>query len=130
MWNCPNCKRAQPFSRHLRSPGLIRKKWRCGYCNALLSSTLIAGPTIALLVATVWATLGAWLLSVELSPFSYVTTVPALMVFFVWLNHRLVVEEVDHVVCAHCGYDLHGNTTGACPECGETYSPAESHLHA
>src|SRR5262249_21001227 len=25
--------------------------------------------------------------------------------------------------CTHCGYDLTGNTTGLCPECGPTIAP-------
>jgi hypothetical protein len=28
--------------------------------------------------------------------------------------------------CAHCGYDLTGNTSGICPECGTAIAPPES----
>lgn len=28
-------------------------------------------------------------------------------------------EPAPPSICAECGYDLRGNTTGVCPECGE-----------
>ena len=32
---------------------------------------------------------------------------------------RWKVVKHDHPVCRRCGYDLTGNTSGVCPECGE-----------
>lgn len=29
-------------------------------------------------------------------------------------------------ICVNCGYDLRGNTTGICPECGETVEEIET----
>ena len=32
---------------------------------------------------------------------------------------RAELNELGHTVCMACGYDLTGNVTGICPECGE-----------
>jgi hypothetical protein len=37
-----------------------------------------------------------------------------------WLS---AVRGWRRVGCHHCGYDLAGNTTGVCPECGERNGP-------
>lgn len=31
--------------------------------------------------------------------------------------------------CAHCGYDLTGNTSGRCPECGRACTPTAAHVN-
>ena len=39
-----------------------------------------------------------------------------------WLWHRdrrLISSSPDHQLCSGCGYDLTGNLSGVCPECGE-----------
>ena len=36
----------------------------------------------------------------------------------VWA-HRRYGKPAGHPVCQNCGYDLRGNTSGVCPECGE-----------
>jgi len=39
-----------------------------------------------------------------------------------WLwyrDRRLFSSPPDHLSCRGCGYDLTGNTSGICPECGE-----------
>jgi len=39
-----------------------------------------------------------------------------------WLWHRdsrLISSSSDHRLCLRCGYDLTGNTSGICSECGE-----------
>ncbi len=119
MWNCPNCQRPQPFRHQFTGAGLIRKKWRCSYCNALLRGTLIAGTVLPLLLCIAIVILSSWTLSIVISPLSYVVVPSTMALNLIWLNRRLVVVEIDHVVCERCGYDLHGNTSGACPECGQ-----------
>lgn len=119
MWNCPNCRRPQPFKTQVMGSGLIRKEWRCSYCNALLRGTLIAGTVLPLLVGIATVILLSWTLSVEVSPLNYVIVPFMMTLFLIWVNRRLVVVKIDHVVCRHCGYDLHGNTSGTCPECGK-----------
>jgi hypothetical protein len=119
MWNCPNCHRPQPFKQLILGPGLIRKEWRCGYCNALLKSYVIAKTVIGVLTAVLVAALLGWIVSdvVELSPYVLVFAILFGVPCGLCLS-RLVVVEIDHTVCVRCGYDLHGNTSGACPECG------------
>lgn len=34
----------------------------------------------------------------------------------------------DEIHCEHCGYDLTGNTTGICPECGDRAQVAQDHI--
>ncbi len=38
-----------------------------------------------------------------------------------YARHRLArrFERCSGQACVHCGYDLTGNTSGVCPECGE-----------
>ena len=43
-----------------------------------------------------------------------------------WLWHRdrrLISSSLDHRLCLRCGYDLTGNTSGVCPECGDKACP-------
>jgi len=35
----------------------------------------------------------------------------------------------DHPICRNCGYNLTGNTSGICPECGAPASPASAPPH-
>lgn len=39
---------------------------------------------------------------------------PAIAVFVAWLKRRML----DTGLCGSCGYDLTGNVSGTCPECG------------
>ncbi len=39
-----------------------------------------------------------------------------------WIIQRQyaeLVKRLKHGKCLHCGYDLTGNTSGTCPECGK-----------
>lgn len=45
--------------------------------------------------------------------------------FLVWLiargsRGRRAAERATNPLCAQCGYDLRGNVSGRCPECGES----------
>ena len=43
-----------------------------------------------------------------------------------WLWHRdrrPISSSPDHWLCLRCGYDLTGNTSGVCPECGDKACP-------
>jgi hypothetical protein len=50
----------------------------------------------------------------------FVTVVYGLLVTGVAAVVAFAPRRNDHprLVCHHCGYDLHGNITGQCPECG------------
>jgi hypothetical protein len=41
-----------------------------------------------------------------------------------WLRHHNRVRQMRLGLCHQCGYDLHGNVSGRCPECGATTSKA------
>jgi hypothetical protein len=51
-----------------------------------------------------------------------------LPVFFIiiWHLERLVVLERRGSHCQKCGYDLTGNVSGRCPECGEETGTAKT----
>jgi hypothetical protein len=36
-----------------------------------------------------------------------------------WLALRMTRRPADRTSCGNCGYNLTGNTSGVCPECGE-----------
>ena len=38
----------------------------------------------------------------------------------VWLRHSLRLQRIRLGRCAACNYDLTGNVSGVCPECGST----------
>jgi len=121
MWNCPNCHRPQPGKHVIFGPGIVRKEWRCGYCTALLSSSALAKALMGLIAGVSFAMLSGWMISdvVELSPYGFVVLV--CLCPLVVCSSRVAVVEIGHTVCVHCRYDLHGNTSGACPECGKAF---------
>jgi hypothetical protein len=41
-----------------------------------------------------------------------------------WTGHRRRRKRETTDVCVQCGYDLTGNVSGVCPECGKTTRPA------
>jgi len=42
----------------------------------------------------------------------------------IWRRHRYALPfAVSATVCWACGYELRGNVSGRCPECGRTISP-------
>jgi hypothetical protein len=41
----------------------------------------------------------------------------------VWKRHRVFAEAG---LCAHCGYDLRGTSSGRCPECGTAVAATET----
>jgi len=127
MWNCPICHRPQTFKHLVLGPGLVRKEWRCDYCNALLASTLIAKAMIGVLAGASVAVLLTWMASdiLDSPPYVYVFVVCFSAALSLCCG-RIVAVEVGHKVCAHCHYDLQGNITGACPECGMKFDDVGS----
>ena len=61
-----------------------------------------------------WSSMpGAWWVYVPLWPF---VLLPALVAGWLWRRERL--PGPGH--CQRCGYNLRGNVSGVCPECGVT----------
>lgn len=95
-------------------------------CRTRRVLVALAVQTMAILVigfhgrlASFWAPLAAWL----------VTSAAGVLYFWAF---RMVVTGIRHTmraklreirICASCGYDLRGNVSGMCPECGETVGP-------
>jgi hypothetical protein len=51
-------------------------------------------------------------------------TLPLAIPCLAWeLRGRQYRHRVLHGLCIHCGYDLTGNTSGTCPECGTPAGP-------
>lgn len=45
----------------------------------------------------------------------------SLLTWIAWhRDHRRISSPLDHPLCASCGYDLTGNFSGVCSECGST----------
>ncbi len=98
-------------------------KWRCMGCDSTLGFSMKR----RILIAAVFAPLGGvigfmttsgvrfgsmwvWLLAVI--SISIAGTILAMKL------EGIVVVEPRGLFCEGCGYNLTGNTTGACPECG------------
>ncbi len=44
--------------------------------------------------------------------------IPISILFRSWRSYRLTRYRHGHGLCVECGYDLTGNVSGVCPECG------------
>lgn len=62
--------------------------------------------------------------SLALGPASVVIAVPTWLAGLIGVGvrsraRRRLIEKIRDNRCLHCGYDLSGNATGRCPECGQ-----------
>lgn len=93
----------------------------CGRCGAWLyldlPLTTAAAAMLSTALATVALTSGTrWFIAACL----------AWLTLFPWMTLLLTrwrVERAGPRHCPACDYDLAGNTTGICPECGKLYRP-------
>jgi hypothetical protein len=54
------------------------------------------------------------------APALLIPLIPALAAWYLWDRPReLRRERRAKGLCVRCGYDLRGNVSGVCPECGE-----------
>ena len=51
-------------------------------------------------------------------PIGFLTALPGFLVFFAWIKTR---RRFPKGRCLSCGYDLTGNVSGTCPECGAQF---------
>ena len=86
------------------------------------------GRWILVYVACCWAAMGVLFLPPVLTALGHPvplpvgialsTTILAVLVFGAYLPARRYRRRLDAGQCVQCGYDLTGNVSGICPECG------------
>jgi hypothetical protein len=60
-------------------------------------------------------------------PWPPATIIPCLAAaWFVSRTKRRRIARLAAGLCEHCGYDLTGNVSGVCPECGKSIHPART----
>ena len=92
---------------YLRESGPVRKDIEDRMI--LFASTFPPYPAPPVMHSVKCATLVAWC-----------TILPAIWIAFWILSHRMKANSLEQNLCAVCGYNLTGNTSGVCPECGRT----------
>jgi hypothetical protein len=58
--------------------------------------------------------------------FHYVPITLVGILCYVWLTHLVKKWRANMNICIVCEYDLTGNVSGVCPECGTAVRPADS----
>lgn len=86
-------------------------RWRRDVAQFCLAAVLVAALAWALNPDHVWTT-HDWR-----SPPVIALAIP-LLISLAALLKPLHLPPLNHALCAHCGYDLTGNQSGICPECG------------
>lgn len=98
-------------------------RWRCKVCDSTLGFSMKRRFLMAAVFAPIGGVFGymsargfhfqsQWMVLAVLLAFTIVATIAALKM------EGIVVVEPRGVFCEGCGYNLTGNATGACPECG------------
>lgn len=126
---CPACDRPVPARR-----SLCPDRWECGHCRAVLewveSPRRLAGLVVASISAVTFLSLK------QLHRYIWIPAEAGLLIFvalctvtvypILMLTNKLRICPGVHV-CT-CGYDLAGNISGQCPECGRAIMEAESNI--
>ena len=119
---CPVCRRPLRWTYVLRHAW---SQWRCHYCGSLLEIDrkrrfLAVLPFIALVLTGVYlASHAGW------GDYSAAIIAFALWLPFFLLVDRAVAVERRGFRCKTCGYDLQGQVTPRCPECGRHFDAEE-----
>lgn len=104
----------------------IWSRWTCPRCGSKLGYDVNRRFLLALVLSVVvlaFILLGGKLVVPGLTRLTCLSFALAVAVPYAWAWFRfekLSVIERKGGFCEHCGYNLTGNTTGRCPECGET----------
>jgi hypothetical protein len=123
LHECPNCRESVSYFRLFRTPAW--GSFRCKACGSILTISFarrILGAAIWVVLLLVTMEYGGFygLPRVILYPLMVVSIVAVL-----YVCEKVVLLERRAFTCRKCGYDLHGLTETRCPECGETFDPAE-----
>lgn len=121
-YRCPNCTRRTNISFTWTKP----RPWYCEHCGSLLALRKweVAHPrrwqgliSVALVVAPF--TLIDWLNRRQFGYFAFCYYVGvALFSLAIPRMQRVQIVAEGQPHCRNCGYDLTGNASGRCPECG------------
>jgi hypothetical protein len=109
-------------------------KWRCNGCDSTLGFSMKRRFLIGLIFAPIGGVIGflsatglrfnsnsQFLYFGALAAFGIIATILAMKI------EGIVVVEPRGIFCEGCGYNLTGNATGTCPECGRA-TPVASAL--
>ncbi len=121
---CAHCHRptAPPSS-------LIWEKWHCEHCNSLLTidrkRRVLLGATFipfaALMAALTYVRVRPAVMGLAL----LLLFVPIYVVCWLKLERTSILIAPGH--CTQCDYNLTGNISGICPECGTTINKTPNH---
>ena len=92
----------------------------------LTKRRLVFASIAAVMIILVGAILGSVrLFSPELGQMLAVFVIPltALLLIVIFLWCLPFANPAQRGICGKCGYDLTGNTSGVCPECGTRINP-------
>jgi len=117
-FECPNCR--TPVLSNVKM--WLWVKWRCKNCDSLLGYDKIRRVTIVFGVGLI--PIGFYLVFHRyIMPhqvfFFFAFAAFVIVVKLLWgpLDRAIVLERRG-TYCQVCGYNLEGNTSGVCPECG------------
>lgn len=122
-YKCPNCTRQTSPKFFSRSFG-IWSKWRCETCGSLVRIDKGRRVLLACANGAIFMTLITLLKLIEppkflIMPIASICMGIMLVWAAVWMrSERLQIVERGDAYCGDCGYNLRGNTSRICPECG------------
>ena len=119
---CPQCRQPQPTLRR-GSKAWFWQKWRCENCNSLIAIDKRRQFLLALTGPILYGLFNMFLIRTALtSPLIFYLLLAGLFILpllLMWQCQRLVVLHACGTFCKKCAYNLRGNVSGRCPECGE-----------
>ncbi len=136
LFECPNCRTALPFKRR------FHKTWTCEQCGSTLTfggvkPLLPRFAAFAICVVVVFPLLSALIAAVShvhrtprwfyfQLPLFLLVAYPFVKLVDRFMHRTVVILDRTGVHCRQCGYDLEGNVSGKCPECGTAAELSQS----
>lgn len=120
--NCPQCRTPVPFERRVFRAWLWAR-WRCKTCDSLLGFNvkrrIIAGVLIVQIATSVVAIILFKFMGRSMLAFGIAAPIACMVGILFMLN----IDDIEVIErrgrhCGGCGYNMQGNETGVCPECG------------